>query len=189
MLIMILIIGATSLNVFGFLGFGGTEKWKEEIQLSDGRIILVERESLMERGGDEWAINRGGTKPKEYRIRFAHPDRSGEMIEWRSTKSDDVNYPEKPLILDLESGQPIVFTIMATSNVSEVYSKYSFRKGAWIEETLPNRFEKRFTNLYLKIGSGFKDLETKRKNNRKPGYRLNLREVGPQREVEMHRRR
>jgi hypothetical protein len=31
----------------------GSEKWKEEVQLSDGRIIVVERETIRERGGDE----------------------------------------------------------------------------------------------------------------------------------------
>lgn len=189
LIVMILILGVTCINVFAFLGFWGAKKWKEEVQLSDGRIIVVERKALMEGGGDEWAINRGGTKPKEYRIRFAHPDGSGKMIEWRSAKESPRTYPEKPLILDLESGQPIVYTIVAISSGREVYSKYAYRNGIWIEETLPDMFEKRFTNLNLKIDTGFIDLETKLKNNTKPGYRLNIREVGPQREVATHRRR
>jgi len=49
-----------------------SENWKEEVQLSDGRIIVVERERLGESGGDEWASNRSGSKPKEYRIRFIY---------------------------------------------------------------------------------------------------------------------
>jgi len=189
LLVSILILGVTSMNVFGFLGFGGTEKWKEEVKLSDGRIIVVERQTVMARGGDEWASNRGGTKPKEHRILLENPDGSGKIIEWRSTKSDDRTYPEKPLVLDMESGQPIVFTIVATSNTTEMYSKYAYRNGAWIEEALPDEFEKRTTNLNLKIGRDFIDLETKRKNNSKPGYSINLREVGPNRKVAMHRRR
>ncbi|MFM9438477.1 hypothetical protein ACFDR9_005584 [Janthinobacterium sp. CG_23.3] len=36
---------------------GGSEKWKEEVQLSDGRVIVVERETIRARGGDEWAHN------------------------------------------------------------------------------------------------------------------------------------
>ncbi len=143
----------------------------------------------MERGGDEWAINRGGTKPKEERIQFAHPDGSGKKIEWQSAKESPRTYPESPLILDLESGDPIVFTIVAISSGREIYSKYVYRNGVWIEEKLPETFEKRFTNLYLKIGKDFINLETKRKNNTKPGYSLNLREVGPQREAATDRRR
>ncbi|NVN90381.1 MAG: hypothetical protein HXX11_07220 [Desulfuromonadales bacterium] len=109
--------------LLGYLGFGGTEKWKEEVPLSNGRVIVVERETLREGGGGEWASNRSGTKPKEYRIRFAHPDGSGKMIEWRSTKKSPRTYPEFPLILDLESGQPIVFAIVAISaHRCEVYS-------------------------------------------------------------------
>lgn len=50
LLVAILIMG-TSMNAFGFLGFATTEKWKEEVQLSDGRVIVVERETLRERGG------------------------------------------------------------------------------------------------------------------------------------------
>ncbi len=99
--ILLLIVAST--NLFGFLGFGGTEKWKEEVLLNNGRVIVVERETLREGGGGEWASNRSGTKPKEYRIRFAHPDGSGNMIEWRSTKKSPRTYPEFPLILDLES--------------------------------------------------------------------------------------
>ncbi|NOU01129.1 MAG: hypothetical protein HOO95_06100 [Gallionella sp.] len=65
----------------------GDQKWKEEVQLSDGRIIVVERELLTEAGGDEWAFNHSGTKPKEYLIRFEYPNGTGKMIEWHSIKN------------------------------------------------------------------------------------------------------
>ena len=52
-----LMVGVTCMNVFAFLGFDGTKKWQEEVKLSDGRIIVVERQTLTERGGDEWASN------------------------------------------------------------------------------------------------------------------------------------
>jgi len=72
LLVSILILGVTSMNVFGFLfGSTRTEKWKEEVQLSDGPVIVVERETVMERGGDEWAINRSGTKP-EFKLQVHH---------------------------------------------------------------------------------------------------------------------
>lgn len=162
-----------------------SENWKEEVQLSDGRIIVVAQEMLSEGGGDEWASNRSGTKPKEYRIRFAHLDGSGQMIEWRSKKEFET-WPEIPLIVDMEVGQPIVFSIVAISIGCEVYSKYVYRNGAWIEEALPEKFEQRTTNLFLKVGVDmprFVDLETKRKVNAKPGYRRALKQVGPTRQV------
>ncbi|MHB8149273.1 MAG: hypothetical protein ACYDIB_03850 [Desulfobulbia bacterium] len=185
LLVAILIMG-TSMNAFGFLGFGGSEKWKEEVQLSDGRVIVVERETLREGGGGEWASNRSGTKPKEHRIRFAHPDGSGKMIEWRSAKKSPATWPEVPLILDLESGQLLVFASVGTRARCEKYSKYIYRNGAWSEEALPETFEKRTTNLYLGLGVDmpkFVDLNTKHKENKSKSYSRSLRQVGPTREV------
>lgn len=183
--IFILILGVTSMTACGFLGFGGTEKWKEEVQLSDGRIIVVEREMLTEGGGGEWVSNRSGRKPKEDRIRFTHPDGSGKLIEWKSIK-EYRTYPEIPLILDLESGQPVIFSIVYISDGCQIYSKYRYRNGVWIEEALTKQFEKRTTNLFLKLSVDmpkFVDLETKRRENADLGYRQSLRQVGPNRQV------
>ncbi len=164
----------------------GSEKWKEEVQLSDGKIIIVEREILSEGGGDEWAFNRSGSKPKEYHIRFAHPDGSGKMIEWRSIKKSPQTWPESPSILDIEAGQPIVFSIVAISPGCEIYSKYIYRNGVWIEEALPEKFAQRTTNLFIRVGIDmpkFVDLATKREGNADDGYRQALKQVGPTRQV------
>lgn len=163
-----------------------TERWKEEVRLSDGRIIVVERGRIGERGGDEWASNRSGTKPKEYRIRFDYPDGSGQKVEWVSIKKSPGTWPEIPLILDMVSGQPTVFSLVAISIGCEIYSKYVYRDGAWVEEILPEKFEQRTTNLLLRVGVDmpkFVDLETKRKFNKEPGYRRALKLVGPTRKV------
>lgn len=181
---LILALGV-SMNACGF----GSEKWKEEVRLSDGRIIVVERELLSERGGDEWVFNRSGTKPKEYLIRFAHPDGSGKTVEWRSIKKDFQTWPEVALILDVEAGQPIVFSLVAISAGCEIYSKYIYKNGIWAEEALPENFEQRTTSLFLRIGTGmpkFVNLETKRKINSGDegrGYRRALTQVGPARKV------
>jgi len=74
--------------------FPPTEKWKEEVQLSDGRIIVVERELEFESGGGEWARNRRGIKPAEYRIRFVYPEGSEQIIEWRSLKKQTAHGPK-----------------------------------------------------------------------------------------------
>ena len=163
-----------------------SENWKEEVRLSDDRTIVVERETLFEQGGGELVSNRSGTKLKEYRIRFANPGEAGKMIEWRSTKKDPATWPEKPLILDIEAAQPIVFSLIAISNACEDYLKYVYRNGAWIEEALPEKFEQRATNLFIRAGSDmpkFVNLETKRKGNAKIGYRPTLKQVGPTRQV------
>ena len=162
----------------------GSEKWKEEVKLGDGRIIVIEREVLNERGGDEWASNRAGTKPKEYRIRFADPAGSGQIVEWRTTKLSPGTWPEIPLILDVEAAQPIVFASVAISNGCEVYSKYVYRNGVWIEEPLPENFDQRTSNLFLKVGVDmpkFVSLETKREIN--ANYQRALTQVGPTRKI------
>ena len=164
----------------------GSEKWKEEVKLSDGRIIVVEREKLNERGGGEWASNRSGTKPKEYRIRFADPAGSGQMVEWRTTKISPQTWPEIPLILDVEAAQPIVFSLVAISVGCEVYSKYVYRDGAWVEEALPEKMEKRTTNLFFGDRTNlptFVNSEEKHKRNSDDRYRHALKQVGPTRKV------
>ena len=143
---LILTLGISMNAEAGLFGSGGTS-WKEEVQLSDNRIIVVEREMLTARGGDEWAIKRSGSRPKEYRIRFEHPAGSGKMIEWRSTKIDSQTWPETPLILNIDVGQPVVFSLLDISSGCATYSKYVYRNGVWIEEALPENFEQQATNL------------------------------------------
>lgn len=167
-------------------GCSSTMSWKEEVKLSDGRVIVIERELLYEGGGDELASNRRGEKPREYRIRFAYPVGSRQMIEWKTTKIDSQTWPEVPLIFDMESGQPTVFTLVAISSAYEVYSKYVFRNGAWIEEPLPDQFEPRATNLFFGNGNDmptFLNLEEKFKRNSDDRYRPALRQVGPNHQV------
>jgi len=148
---------------------GGSAKWKEEVQLSDGRIIVVEREMITEGGGDEWASNRNGFKPKEYRIRFANPDGSGRIVEWRSIK-ETRTWPEKPLVLDIENTLPVVFSTVSSAGGGYIYSKYLYKNNVWVEEALPETFPQHVTNLlvfkigYLKDGE-FVTLKTKHEMN------------------------
>ena len=163
--------------------FPPTVKWKEEVQLSDGRIIVVERESKYERGGGEWAHNRRGIKPAEYRIRFVYPEGSDKIIEWRSSKKYRRSWPEFPLIFDFESGHPIVFSIVG-AEVCQDYSKYIYKNDLWVEEALPDEgIEVRATNLFFDTSDDmpkFVDMETKRKSMSKYHHR-SLKQVGPTR--------
>jgi hypothetical protein len=159
----------------------GDQKWKEEVQLSDGKIIVVERELLTEGGGDELTLNRSGSKPKEYRIRFEYPVGSGKMVEWRSTKKDKQTWPELPLVLDVENGMPVVFSNFYDFGGCHIYIKYIWRSEMWIEEPLPPQFEKRSTNLQIfsnKEGLSLINLEAKRKKNSDVRAQ-NFKQVGP----------
>lgn len=164
----------------------GPIKWNEEVRLSDGRTIVIQREAIYVGGGDEWASNRGGGKINEYRIRFASPEGSGKIVEWRSTKKDFQTYPEVPLVYDLPAGQPTVFSLVAISSGCEVYSKYVYRNGAWVEESLPEQFGQLTTNLLFASKRDLPKLLTlaeKSQINSEPGHRQALKQIGPTRKV------
>lgn len=184
--IIFLIFGVTTMTACGFLGIGGTEKWKEEVKLSDGRIIIVERERLLESGGDEWASNRRGLKPKEHNIKFVNPDGSGKKVEWRTIKKSEGGYPEIPLILDMDSGHFVMYTLVGVGPACEVYNKYVYRNGAWSEEALTDKFEPRIANLIVRSSDDvpkFINMETKRKINESEYSRVPVRQAGPNREI------
>ena len=144
----------------------GSEKWKEEVQLSDGKIIVVERELVLESGGDEWASNRSGVKPKENRIRFPSLDNSEKTVEWHSIKKSPQTYSEIPLILDVISGQLVIFSSVVRAGGCQMYSKYIYQNATWVEEKLPPTFEQHATNLYIfqNEGLSFINLQKKREN-------------------------
>lgn len=157
------------------------QHWKEEVQLSDGKVIVVERDLLTEGGGDEWALNRSGSKPKDELIRFEYPQGSGKTIEWHSIKKSPNKYPEMPLVLDVESEVLVIFSSVFGNGGCQVYSKYLFQNGRWIEEKLPPQFEKRDTNLLIfdsRNKRAFYDLEVKRKNNANVTLQI-FKQVGP----------
>lgn len=174
---LILILGL-SMSACG----AGNIKWKEEVQLTDGRIIVVEREAIYAGGGDEWASNRAGSKIKEDIIRFANPDESGKFIGWRSMKLSPQTYPEIPLVLDIIAGQPVLFSLVAISSGCEVYSKYVYQNGKWHEELLTEIFEPKKTNLLFGTQRDLPkllSLDEKDKRNDGSGYRKALKQIGP----------
>jgi hypothetical protein len=179
---------ALSLMILGSILSGclgnATIKWKEQVQLSDGRVIVVEREAIYVGGGDELAVNRSGKKIEE-RIRFTSPDGSGKTIEWRSTKKSPRTYPEVPLLLDMANGQPTVYTLLAIDSVCEVYSKYVYQNDTWIEESLPEQFRQLTTNLWFGSQRDIPKLLTltDKKSRNTDGYRRALKQIGPNRMV------
>jgi hypothetical protein len=172
--------------VFSMNGCGSTARWGEEVQLSDGRVIVVERQTVFEPGGGEWAQNRSGVTPKEYVIRLAALDGSGQTVEWKSATPSPGTVPELPLILDVEAGQPVVFTIGSTKTECEAYLKYRYQDRTWTEQPLPDQFDQRTTNLLLGNGIDkpkFVSLQDKRIANADASYRAVVKHVGPNRKI------
>ncbi len=159
----------------------GSVKWKEEVQLSDGRVIVVEREKIYEGGGDEWASNRSLSKPKTEFIHITLAAISKQPIEWKTRKMSPQTWPESPLVLDVDAGKLVIFTLVG-ARVCEMYSKYVYQNGIWVEETLPDQFVQRTSNLLygpLKDLPDIVNLQEKNKRNNHVYYRKAVKQVGP----------
>jgi hypothetical protein len=163
-------------------GCARTVTWKEEVQLSDGRVIVVERETLRVPGGDDLAHGGSGSRPKERRIRFEYPFGSGQQVEWRSIEMPSFDLPEIPLVLDIQQGMPYVMTAAYISDGCNRYLKYVYVNGQWREEPLAEEFEAKPTNLLLMSGPNmpsFVDLATKVKDIADIRYAKRLKQAGP----------
>jgi len=173
--------------IIAFLtGCSGGVSWKEDVQTSNNQIITIERELVFEGGGDEWASNRSGTKPKEYRIRLSLPGSAESQNVWKSTKLSPMTWPEIPLLVDFEDGQPVIFALVAISPGCEVYSKYLFSNGLWHEVPLQEAFQEMPSNLLfgtLKALPERVSIEEKKKRNSGSGYRKSLYRIGPTKKV------
>lgn len=161
-------------------------KWTEEVQLSNGQMIVVERETHHRPGGAELARG-SGWRPQQYTIRFKYPSNSTQVIEWRSTKMDSEGayQPEFPLVLDIEPTKnvPQVVTINWLRGACYEYVRYVYRDNVWSEDPLPAEFEARDANLYLPAAGldlpNRVSLELKRRENDSIGYRKRLKQIGP----------
>jgi hypothetical protein len=162
----------------------GSEIWKEEVQLGDGSVIVVERETIFEQGG-EWAHKGRVSKPKRQRIRLA-PANGSKMIVWNTTKKSPDGLPEVPLVFDIEDGQAMVMSSVRVSAGCEMYSKYVYRHGLWIEEQLLDTFTPRTTNLLVRGGADLAQLVSlrdKQAGDAGQGKRRATGQVGPARTV------
>lgn len=136
------------------------------MQLSNGKIIVVERDLVLVSVGDEWAANLSGSKPKERYIRLHDLLDSKKIIEWHSIKNSPQRRPEIPLILDNINGVWVVFSAVAKAGGCLIYNKYIYQNDVWVEEKLAPTFGQRETNLYIfqNEGLSYIDLNKKRDN-------------------------
>lgn len=163
-----------------------TVKWKEEVQLSNGRVIIVERATQHRPGGSEWAIGTGW-RPRQYLIRFKYPPGSDQVIEWRSIKMDVERgtEPEYPLLLDvgMEKNALHIISIRGLRGFCFEYVRYVISNGAWSEVPLPVEFEPRDATLYLPAAAldipKQVSLTLKRKENADIRYSMRFKKIGP----------
>lgn len=170
------------------LSLAGCEKkvtWQEEVKLSPGETIIIEREVRHAGGGTAWPQGQGSI-PREHIIRFRYPAQTGPLIEWRSTKLSPATYAELPLVLDIDGARTcFIFTRHWIDEACIQYVKYQFQNGAWTETTLADDIETYPTNLFLAAGSnkieGLISIAEKNQENSSFGYPKHLKKVGPKR--------
>jgi hypothetical protein len=174
--------------MFSIAACSKTVTWTEEIKLSTGQTVVIERETRHLPGGGEIFRN-SGWRPELYIIRFKHnyPSRQNLEIEWRTTKWDAerVMDPEMPLVLDIDpaKGAPYIITYHGMKGACFEYMRYVFRDGGWYEYPLPTEFEPFPANLFL-AAAGLDlpkevTLELKHKVNADISYRQRLKQIGP----------
>jgi len=113
--VAILIMG-TSMNAFGFLGFGG-DSWKEEVLLHDGSKIIVKRSQSY--GGRH---EPGQSSPiKEHTISFTLPG-SSKTTTWTSEYGEDLGRTNFNLLaVHVLNGIPY---LVASPNLCLSYNKW-----------------------------------------------------------------
>jgi hypothetical protein len=148
-------LGVTSLNVFGFLGFGGTAKWKEEVLLHDGAKLIVERSQAY--GGYSEPASRERQLVEET-WEFVVPDTSKKVF-WKNTFGKT---PESSnlmlLILDFINGTPFLAANPAGCNSYNTWKRpnppyvfFKFVGKEWQQITL-NEFPDELLDTNVVVG-------------------------------------
>lgn len=97
LLFIVLLSMGTSIDAFGFLGFGNSVSWKEEVLLHDGSKIIVERS--VERGGRHEIGQRSPYKQQS--LAFTVPDGKQQVV-WKDTFSKELGMANfLPMLLDI----------------------------------------------------------------------------------------
>ncbi len=186
-------------------------KWQEEVKLSTGEVIVVERETRFKGGGDPF---QGAADTMM--IRFRYPPDSKEVIEWQTVRYGARHYsspgmplaldvgpgesgpyitgysPEYPLLLDVEKDTrriSLITNAAGSKGGCDEYWRYRYDNGQWKDDMLPETFETRPPNLLLgadKISTPAQiTLDFKRKfeadYHRWTRNPLRFRQVGPDR--------
>ena len=105
-LVLAFIFTGLTNNAFGFLGFGDTAKWKEEVLLHDGSKIIVER--WQKHGGS----HEPGQKPgvSDQSIIFTLPG-TKKIVKWKDEYSKELSSSNFDLVaLHILKGIPYIIT-------------------------------------------------------------------------------
>jgi len=110
-ILIFIFIGVTNMNACGFLGFGGSISWKEEVLLQDGSKIVLERLVNL---GSKPSLDSHEREDLDETVSFILPG-SNKKIIWKTDFRD--SKPEANslnlLVLDIVKGTPYIATYPA----------------------------------------------------------------------------
>lgn len=140
------------MDAFGFLGFGKTASWKEEVLLHDGSKIVVER---WQKHGGRGEV--GQSPIKEHTITFTLPG-TKKVITWKDEYSEEVGRSNFVLVaLHILNTTPY---IVASPHLLLAYNKwgrpnppyviFKFENNTWKRIQLPE-LPLEFKNINLVI--------------------------------------
>ena len=127
-LFFIILIVGTGMNAFGFLGFGNTASWKEEVKLLDGRVITITQKRRYESvyTGQDY-----GSVVREAWLTFQLPEFSNKDIIWHENL--------EPQVLNFHNGGLYVVGVAPTGLEFDQYGKprppyigFRYQAGKWL---------------------------------------------------------
>lgn len=142
--------------------------WQEEVALSTGQTIVITRKTEFESGGGEWASNPNLIKPSVNHLDVPYPAGSGKVASWRSAPEVHGNFPEDPLLLDMEGGKPVIIAAGTYGTGCPSYRRYLYTGSGWQQTAMPAEAIGRTSNLLFKNTEGYVTLDMKRKMNKGP---------------------
>lgn len=110
-IIVFIFIGVTNMSEAGFLGFGNSIKWQEEVLLHDGTKIVVERFFNL---GVKPTLESHERSALDETVSFVLPG-SNKKVTWKTDFRDSEPEPNSLnlLVLDIVKGTPYIATYPA----------------------------------------------------------------------------
>jgi len=163
LLVFFILSVVTMANAFGFLGFGNTTSWKEEVLLHDGSKIIVKR--WLKHGG--WIEPGQGPGIKEEFFSFRMPG-TRQKITWKDEYREELRGSNFILFaLDIINSTPYIVASPAGclaynwwGRPNPPYVFFRFEKGMWKRiqlSELPSAINS--ANLIVDLPNDEKDIE------------------------------
>lgn len=97
----------TSMNAFGFLGFGNSATWKEEVLLHDGKTIVAERKQTY---GGKPTIDSRERSVLDEEWTFQNPDNQQQVVWKNNLRRPPEGSSLMLMILGIKDGAPYIAT-------------------------------------------------------------------------------